>query len=371
MRREVSGGAASLDLLGDVFNWVLRLGGAALLVVTGYYIYWAYAMGQAGGHTLAPAEFARHSQNMDLLTKILLVGTILTTVSAMGRYYMRPETGGALLLVGALFFFGMPAIIQNFGITASTDKRLHQLAQYLEGRFQLPGLILLVAGGMFLFLHGLMYLGALKTRRPQANAEAAKTAAQVKKKQDQYLGPCWNLPFCRDTEKKLCPVRQTKKPCWRTGRGCYCDQNIILQLSGGNQYQASRGAMGYLSRGAAVISRPKTLREKREQCMQCPVYLHHQSQKYWLLTPLALVALVATVALNWEPIKAFYPNAVLAVGRAMSGLSVGPSQNGVPAWATDMASQHFMLWVVLIVILMLAVSYVLSAMEWLLYRLGI
>lgn len=371
MRREVSGGAASLDLLGDLLNWLLRLSAVALLVITGYYIYWSWAMGQAAGHTLAPDEFARHSQNMDLLTKVLLAATILTLVGALGRYYMRPETGGVLLPVGALFFFGMPAIIQNFGIVNIQDRQVHRLADYLTGRFQLSGLVLLAVGGFFLLLHGLAYLGALKTRRPQANSEAAKTAEQVRKKQDQYLGPCWNLPFCRDTEKKLCPVRQTKKPCWRTGRGCYCDQNIILQLSGGNQYQASRGGLGYLSRGAAQISRPKSLREKREQCMQCPVYLHHQSQKYWLVTPLALTILIAAVALNWEPIKSFYPQAVTALGKAMAGLSVGPSQNGVPAWATDMASQTWMVWLVVIVILMLAVSYLLSVMEWLLYRLGI
>ena len=49
-------------------------------------------------------------------------------LSAIGRFYAHLETGVALLLGGALFFFGMPLIIQNFGITASQDKRLQALA---------------------------------------------------------------------------------------------------------------------------------------------------------------------------------------------------------------------------------------------------
>jgi hypothetical protein len=369
VRREQAGGVASLDLLADVFNWILRVGGFLLVAITGYYIYWAWATGSATQHTMAPAEFARHSQNLDLFTKILLVATVATAAAALGRFYSNPETGGAFLLVGLLFFWGMPAVIRNFS-AAATDKRLHSLTDYLEGRFQLSGLILLVIGGIFLIFHGLAFVAAWKSRRPQANSEAQKTAQQVRKKQDKFLGPCWELPFCRDTEKKLCPIRKDKKSCWRTGRGCYCDQNVILTLSGGNQYQASRGATGYLSR-TATVSRPKSLKEKREQCLQCPVYLHRQSQKYWFIAPGSIILLIAALILKWDAVTAFYPTAILALGRAMGGLSVGPSNGGVPAWATDMAGQTYLAWVVVVVVVMLALAYILNTVEWLLYRLGI
>lgn len=370
MRREVEGGVASLDLLGGAFNWVLRIAGIALLAVTGYYIYWSFAVGQNPSHVMSAAEYARHAQNMDLLTKVLLVATVAATFAAIGRFYQHLETGVALLLGGALFFFGMPLIIQNFGITASQDKRLQTLASYLEGRFQLPGLILLGAGAGFLILQGLVSLAAWKSRRPRANSEAEKTAQQVRKKQDQFLGPCWNLPFCRDTDKKLCPVRHSKKPCWRTGRGCYCDQNIILAISGGNQYAASRGATGYLSRGATV-SRPKSLKEKREQCLQCPVYLHHQGQKYWLITPTLLVLALGAIAYYWDTIRNLYPTLMLALGKSLAGFSVGPSQGGVPAWAQDLASQPGMMWTLLIVCAMMIIAYLLHGVEWALYKLGI
>ena len=36
--------------------------------------------------------------------------------------------------------------------------------------------------------------------------------------------------------------------------------------------------------------RPKTLSEKRAQCLSCPVYLHHQQQKYTLAAPLSILA---------------------------------------------------------------------------------
>ena len=370
MRREVEGGVGSLNILEGVFNWALRVAGVLLVAITGYYVYWSYASGQGGAAALTAVEFARHQQNMDLLTKLLLVASAAGAVAAIGRYYAHPETGGALLLIGAAFFFGMPLLIQNFGITASTDQRLQSLASYLGARYQLSGMILGGAGTVFLLLHGFAFVAAWKSRRPTANADAAKTAAQVRKKQDQFLGPCWNLPFCRDTDKKLCPVRKTKKPCWRTGRGCYCDQGIILSISGGNQYQASRGATGYLTRGANV-TKPKSLKEKREQCLQCPVYLHHQSQKYWLLTPLALVLALGAIAFYWETIKSIYPTAVLAVGRSAAGFSIGPAKDGVPAWAQDLATQPGMMWTMVLVAVMLIVAYLLNGVEWALYKLGI
>jgi len=85
-------------------------------------------MGSATQHTMGPADFARHSQNLDLFTKILLVATVATAIAALGRFYSNPETGGAFVLVGLLFFWGMPAVIRNFSSIA-TDKQLHKLTE--------------------------------------------------------------------------------------------------------------------------------------------------------------------------------------------------------------------------------------------------
>ena len=386
MRRETGAPLTGLEMLEDVFGWVLRIGAAGLILITGYYIYGTLVAGNelfrgmsASGSPMSAADFQRHLQNMEFLTKILLLCAALLAIGAIGRYYGYPETGVVLLLVGAAFFFGIQFIIDSFGGPASgLNTKLGKLGDpraYLISRYQLAGAILGAGGLCHLLCHAVVLVTGMRGRRPKANAEAAQTANQVRKAQDRFLGPCWTLPFCRDTEKKLCPVRIAKKPCWRGGRGCYCDQNIILTLSGGNAYNASMGSSGYLSRTASTISRPKTYSEKRAQCLQCPVYLHHQSQKYQLLAPLSLVVSVGLLAYYWEGVRNLYPTGMQALGRSLSGFTFGggadAAAGAVPAWATELAAHQGLMWAAIIVGTLLVVSYLLHGVEWALYRLGI
>jgi hypothetical protein len=381
MRRQSSGALSALEFLQGVMDWGLRLAGLVLIVVTGYYIYATVAHGAqlfqgmgANNQPMSPQDFQRHIANLEFLTKILLLASVVTVICAIGRYYPYPETGLALLFVGLLLFFAMPFLIDNVGSTGGdlprALRRFGDPRAYLKSRYGLAGSAFMGAGLVLLMFHAVMLVSRARERRPQPNAESARTAAQVRKANDQFLGPCWKLPFCRDTDKKLCPVRHSKQPCWRKGRGCYCDQNIILTLSGGSQYAASRGAAGYLSR-TATVARAKSFREKREQCLACPVYLHHQHQKYRLLAPLTLIGVIGAAALYWEPVSQAYPEAMLALGRALSGFSFGSSTGGVPAWANDLARNAGIMWLIIAVVVLLLLAYLLQGVEWVLYRLGI
>ncbi len=380
MPQTTSGAVSALEALEDVLMWGLRIAAVVLVAITGYYIYATLAQGDAlyrglaEGKAMGVADYQRHIGNMQILTRIMLLASIVLTVCAIGRFYGNAETGVVLALVGVGLFYGMPFIISSMGgPQAGLPRNLARIGNardFLPGQFAMAGLVMLTGGVLQLLGKAIQFGITARDRRPQANADAAKTANQVRKKQDQFLGPCWNLPFCRDTEKKLCPIRQSKKPCWRTGRGCYCDQNIILTLSGGSVYNASRGSAGYLSR-SATVARPKSLSEKREQCLQCPVYLHHQSQKYRVLAPGVMIGIVAAVAVYWGTISQLFPNAVLSFGRAVSGFSFGTKAGEVPAWAADMAQTPALMWMVLGVLIMLLLAYSLQAVEWCLYRLGI
>ena len=381
MRDDYSPAWGPLESMQGTINAVLRVAAVLLVLITGYYIYGIVFKSNElfravtdTGQAFSAADFQRQLGNMELLTKILLFTSIMGILAAIARYYAVPETGVALLVIGFAMFFGMPFLIDNMGGPEGGLKpallKLGDPRLYLKSRYTLTGALFLATGAIYLLAHALRFVTGLSRRRPRANAEAAKTAQQVRKKQDVFLGPCWRLPFCRDTEKELCPVRKAKSPCWRSGRGCYCDQGIIMQLSGGAQYG---GATGYLSRSApAAVARPKTRAEKREQCMQCPVYLHHQAQKYKLLAPASLLALVAFFGIYWNQLTtSWYPGAVGALGRAAGGFNFGPSSNGVPGWANDMAHNPTMMWMLLAVIVVLALSYILHGVEWVLYRLGI
>lgn len=386
MRRDNYTPASGLGLLEDVFNWGLRLGALAIILVTGYYIYGIVAandqifraLAQPGKY-MSQQEFLRNANNMELLTKVLFIASVVMIVSMLGRFLPYAEAGAVLAVVGVVLFFGVPLMIDNMGgPPQGLPKAYQKLLQargyldprsYLKGQFSFCGMLFLGAGLADLLVHGVIWAASARSRRPKPNEESAKTASQVRKTENKFLGKCWELPFCRDTDKKLCPIRTSNKPCWRTGRGCYCDQNVILTLSGGNLYAASRGSAGYLS-ASANVARPKSWSEKRNQCLGCPVYLHRQSQKYQVLAPLSLIGVIGAMAYYWNTVKNLYPDGMRALGRAMAGLSFGPAPGGVPTWANDLAVNPGIMWMLLLVGAVLLIAYLLQGVEWFLYRLG-
>ncbi|MBM3457361.1 MAG: hypothetical protein FJX77_02330 [Armatimonadetes bacterium] len=375
------GGAVSaLDALFGVLDWIIRAAALGLVAITGYYIYGILAhsgeLFRGAGPTgvVTAAAFKQQLQNMALLTQILMICASVGMLATVGRYYSEAAAGAVLLVLGLILSMGMPFLIDlGGGAHGGLPQALARLGNpraELRSEYFVAGAVLAGGGGLQLLVHGILSLIHAAGNRPQPNAEAAKQAAQVHRTEDVFLGPCWKLPFCRDTEKKLCPIRASKSPCWRTGRGCYCDQNVILQLSGGHTNQSGHVAPAALSRTANVV-RIKTFQEKREACLSCPIYLHHQGQKYKTVGPLTVLALGGLGYLFWGKITTLYPQAVLALGRSLAGFSFGGGKGAVPAWANDLATQPALMWLAVAIAVIAILAYTFHTLEWLLYRLGI
>ncbi len=378
MRHPTSGGSA-FETVQSIAELIVKIAAIVLVCITGYYIYATMMAGDqlfrgmaSYNQPMSLADFQRHVTNLRNLMLVLQLTAIIATVAALIRFYDYPEGGAVILLLGLGMAIGMPIFIDNYGGSSQgLSKALAKVAnprEILRSQYALAGLIMAVPGGIQLLIHGLIWLGGARARRPQADAE--KTAQSVRKQQDKFMGKCWELPFCRDTEKKLCPVRETKSPCWRKGRGCYCDQNIILRLSGGPANPQVILYHGGASRPSSVV-RAKSWKEKRAHCLGCPVYLHHQAQKYQVAAPGTIIAIIAAFVLFRTTVMGLYPNAMTSLGRAFSGLSFGPSSNGVPEWAVDMAQNQGLMWMAIIVGITLILAYSLQVVEWVLYKLGI
>ncbi len=166
----------------------------------------------------------------------------------------------------------------------------------------------------------------------------------------------------------------SRKPCWREGRGCYCDQNIVLMLSGERGPRVpGRSAQGFVSAHSIISNKPKTPAEKRAQCLGCPIYLHRQGQKYRLFAPTVVVAVLATILVNKLWIDEIYPRAIQGLGRALRGFSFGtPSAAAaeVPQWAQDLSMQVGVQWLIDNVACLLAIGYLIHLVEWGLYKMG-
>jgi hypothetical protein len=119
------------------------------------------------------------------------------------------------------------------------------------------------------------------------------------------------------------------------------------------------------------MAKPKSLSEKRAQCLQCPVYLHHQGHKYKLLAPGSLLLSIGAIAYYWNQIITLYPEGIRMLGRSLSTFSFGGQAGAVPGWANDLAMNPTIMWILIVVAVMLVVSYLLHGVEWALYKLGI
>jgi hypothetical protein len=98
--------------------------------------------------------------------------------------------------------------------------------------------------------------------------------------------PCWKLPFCRESIRKQCPAFLARTTCWKFGRGCYCDEEMISRIVRGEALD--------------MIKAPtRQSRQGKAPCERCYIYLEHQTYKFRMLSPLALPVTVLTIWLLW------------------------------------------------------------------------
>ncbi|MBI3911838.1 MAG: hypothetical protein HY320_13025, partial [Armatimonadetes bacterium] len=282
--------------------------------------------------------------------------------------------GIALAILGAGLFFGAPNLFQSSSAAIPEQVRNRALALILY-HTHILSVAILAAAGLHLLVHAVLVFRDARQRRPLRRTDIAPGAFAGRpalEKRDRFFGPCWNLPFCRDTVKRRCPILHSRQPCWRKGRGCYCDNEIVITLSGERLAGSRPTAAGFIKPQEIQPRKVLDARTKRQQCLGCPIYLYHQDHKYRVLAPLVVLGVIAFVAYNKARLDALYPEVVRGLGRALSGLSYSPAnRTGVPAWAEDLAQTTGVEWLLLVVGTVLLIAYLVHAVEWILYKWGI
>jgi hypothetical protein len=126
----------------------------------------------------------------------------------------------------------------------------------------------------------------MQARADVGVAQKAEPAQRRIAKNATAFSPCWQLPFCREVIRKQCPAYLARKTCWKFGRGCYCDEEMISRIIRGESIN--------------VIKAPTRMSRKgKPPCGRCYIYLEHQSHKFRMLSPLAVPATVIAVYLLW------------------------------------------------------------------------
>ena len=131
---------------------------------------------------------------------------------------------------------------------------------------------------------------------------------------------------CREVIRKQCPAYLAKKRCWKFGRGCYCDEEMISRIIRGESLD--------------VIKAPTRMsREGKPPCGRCYIYIEHQSHKFRMLSPLALPATLAGIFFGWP----YYLQAFKVLDKAMDAvwksLNFNPANLIHPATLVDVGDR--------------------------------
>lgn len=321
-----------------------------------------------GGHLKVPLKheslervYLEHSVSIAVRALVFATGAVVA--SLIIRFPQEEVIGRVLSLAGGILYFGGPPFI-----AWSMQGRI------ANGNVLGPGIInaIRIAGGIAMF-PGLVlvvrdvilriWTGPTARKMSERKTDTKRTPSRIK-----LWASCWDMEFCRDFVRRVCPAFAARKPCWRIKIGCYCDERTILkarnQESGDNVHaQGITKSLG--------LDQPKkdplASNLKRQRCRQCVVYAEHQRQKYRLLSPLVFPAVALAMYAYYNPIREFISQILVRTDRFLSFLAYQSTSTGSHIGGDiEVLTSVAIVWLAII-----AISYSLRTLEYLIFELQV
>jgi hypothetical protein len=264
-----------LNLLEVPATWVLRVAVPIGVLCLAYILAGILLGGNKGAAN--PTQFAELVKNMTLAATGLKFCLVAIGISFLILGYEDNRLGAVTAAVGVLLHFALPIGLKVMAPNVAGAVVAQQM--------RVAGFALLIIGlikatcdlGIFLF----NLPNTIKAKQASIGAARPLEAKQQRIARDANMfSPCWNLPFCREAIRKLCPAFLAKKTCWKFGRGCYCDEEMIARIVRGESLEK-------------IKAPTRVSQSKKPPCGRCYIYLEHQSYKFRMLSPLALPATIA------------------------------------------------------------------------------
>lgn len=306
--------ARILDRGEDVFTWVARL----TLPIVGLslaYLLAAVFTGNAANRVANPtpdqvANYAQLLHFLILAAQALSYSLVVLATALMLLSYEDNKIGAIVAGSGLALAFGFPLLLRA---TLGADN--YAASQMIPIFFRVGRILLYV--GLFkatidVALWAWNLPNKIKSRESVAGAvgfgKTVETKQQRIARNANMLSPCWNLPFCREAIRVLCPAFLARKTCWKFGRGCYCDEEMVGRIVRNEPIEAIKAA---------------TTRQSKEAppCARCYIFLEHQTHKFRLMSPLALPSTIALMFAGWPIYNHLYMGFTSGYTKLFSTLS--------------------------------------------------
>ncbi|GIV19398.1 MAG: hypothetical protein KatS3mg023_1149 [Armatimonadota bacterium] len=341
--------------------------GAVLAIA---YLLWGVFSGMATSWaTLPTTDRLRVEQNIHLAGRALLATTAVAAASFTLLYIRETTIGYLFLLLAALLALGVPLGIIHL---APQTGRGPTLLPPIVVSFQQAGILCVVPGIIFAVLDVWVRVtsGYFRELFNRANLQYGANVTRESQPTNRFLGLCWQLPFCRPSIRKSCPIYHARRACWREGVGCMCEERVILQALEGKGAPSSdpRENVRFIP-----YNRHLSQEEKRERCRNCIIYNYRQQQKYQIIAPIVIVAAVAIVVHYAQQTQQLLFQALRAVDNFVARFAFLPSSGEVQYMKIESLarSSEFVTWMMIGIIAVIFVSYVLRVVEYFIFQLKV
>ncbi|MFP3905193.1 MAG: hypothetical protein ACLFWB_13185, partial [Armatimonadota bacterium] len=220
--------------LAALSQWLLKICTIVFFIALGYILYGIFS---GAAQNPSPEAAERIARNWRLMGQIMTTAGFVGTIALV--FLTLEEVSLAIIagMVGAGLMFGMPMLIaSNIADPSSTH------AQVLNECSRSAGMAILLVVGLrigWAIVQQVISTGRRATTPDEEQVQPVKKKKRTRQRSMLLWQACWDMPYCHDAVKEICPAFKAGKTCWRFGYGCNCDPSLIEQLirTGG----ASRG----------------------------------------------------------------------------------------------------------------------------------
>ncbi len=338
---------------------ILRWSLLAMGLATVYILYGIFS-GQ-----LTPSTPPRIVANLQLVGQVLAASAGLSTVCLIIITFEEVAWSVLAGIIGIAYLLGIPFLVSGNMQTVTSAA-----AQSVVTWGTLAGKIIVAVVSiriLYEIYHQLAH-GELRLKPAQPKGdEKAEPSETAKLKTIWPWTPCWQMPFCHQAIKEICPAFKSHTTCWRFGRGCNCDPGLVEQLirTGGvgasTDSQQRQRQQEYMR--AELQADRSVQRERTIACAQCPIYLEHQRAKFRFVNPILVIATIAAFFVFYQPLLRLYNLAIVGMANLASRFTYG-SQVDPGYWFEQLNTPTVQLFF-LIILGLLVLSWVLKFTEWL------
>jgi len=331
----------------------LKLSMAAFVLSVGYVLYAVY-----GGHLSGPVS-AKAIGNLRLMGQLMAISGILGTICLVIVTFEEIAVAVVAGLLGVGLVLGFPLMVAG-----QVSSQAGEAAGIITNWSAVTGQGMVVIVGIRILIEIINYIHEAPARRAKLAEEHGLGKPKKAAGSPGYrISHCWEMPFCHEAIKEMCPAFKNRKDCWRLKQGCNCDPYLIESLlkRGASTTVLPEQGSTYVRSDLQERARPTESTRTRE-CRNCPIFIEHQREKFRVLNPLIIAAAIVGLAVAYPIMRALYAQFIAFLARLAEQLVLGETV-AVSEWIERFDSPA--VWIFFYIIVgLLVLSYVLKAIEW-------